>query len=142
MSNNQYDKERALISLAQSTGHELLQALVTEIRLMPDVWQKLSQAKQDEVIERMRKQVTSLVTNAVYSIAADGRFVVVGLLDQVTIKKGAKAVVTFPPGAENLPHLYGSEGKDVVVVVANPDDYMTGMDQITGEDDQRKLFNN
>lgn len=36
-----------------SIGRDLLQALVQEIKLLPDVWPKLSQKKQDDVIDRL-----------------------------------------------------------------------------------------
>lgn len=87
---------------AESLGRDLLGALVQEIKLLPDVWPKLSQKKQDDVIDRLRSRVQHNVTMAVHLIASEGRTVVQGDLDQISIKDGVKAVVKFGSGAPNL----------------------------------------
>jgi hypothetical protein len=87
---------------ADSLGKDLLSALVTEIKLLPDPWVKLSKKKQDDVIDRLRSRVESNVKMAVHLLAAEGRTVVAGDLDQITIKDGVKAVVKFGFGAANL----------------------------------------
>lgn len=55
---------------AATIGSDLLQALVQEIKLLPDVWPKLSQKKQDDVIERLRKRVITNVQMATHLIAS------------------------------------------------------------------------
>lgn len=120
-------------------GADLLQALLTEIKLLPDVWQKLSQKKQDDVIDRLRNRVAHNVATAVHMIASDGRTVVTGDLDQITIKDGVKAVVKFSQAAPNLHELYEASGKAVLVVVANPADHMGDMESVKGESDQRVM---
>lgn len=124
---------------ANSVGKNILQALVTEIKLLPDPWQKMSEAKQNDVIERLRARVETNVKMAVHLIASEGRTVVAGDLDQITIKDGVKAVVKFGSRAENLHELYDVAGKAVLVVVANAADHTQGMDEITGESDQRSM---
>lgn len=124
---------------AETAGKDLLGALVTEIKLLPDVWQKLPKAKQDDVIERLRKRVAENVSMVVHTLAADGRIVVAGDLEQITIKDGVKAVVKFGASTANLHDLYDANGKAVLVVVANAADYTQGMDDIKGEDDQRSM---
>ena len=39
---------------AQTIGKDLLAAVVQEMKLMPDVWQKMSEDKQQDVIERKK----------------------------------------------------------------------------------------
>lgn len=124
---------------ANSVGKDILQALVTEIKLLPDPWQKMSEAKQNDVIDRLRARVESNVKMAVHLIASEGRTVVAGDLDQITIKDGVKAVVKFGSRAENLHELYDVAGKAVLVVVANAADHTQGMDEISGESDQRSM---
>lgn len=124
---------------AATIGRDLLQALVTEIKLLPDPWQKLSKAKQDDVIDRLRSRVESNVGMAVHMLAAQGRTVVAGDLDQITIKDGVKAVVKFGSASPNLHELYEASGKAVLVIVANPADNTGGMDEVQGESDQRGL---
>lgn len=124
---------------ADSIGKDMLSALVTEIKLLPDPWVKLSKAKQDDVIDRLRSRVESNVKMAVHLLAAEGRIVVAGDLDQITIKDGVKAVVKFGSGAANLHELYDVAGKAVLVVVANAAEHIGGMDEVRGESDQRAM---
>ncbi|KUZ98123.1 cell division protein FtsK [Burkholderia ubonensis] len=133
------DAKGVLNMTAGTIGRDLLSAVVQEVRLLPDVWVKLSEKKQNDVIDRLRKRVDNLVKMAVHLIASDGRIVVQGDLDQITIKDGVKAVVKFSGAAPNLHELYEASGKTVLVVVANPAEHTEGMDEVRGESDQRGL---
>lgn len=133
------DVKDLLNMTADSVGRDLLGALVTEIKLLPDVWQKLSEAKQNSVIDRLRNRVETNVRMAVHCIASEGRTVVTGDMEQITIKDGVKAVIKFGPHTGNLHELYESSGKPVLVVVANAADHTGGMDEIQGENDQRAM---
>lgn len=124
---------------ADTLGKDLLGALITEIKLLPDSWQKLSKSKQDDVIDRLRKRVESNVKMAVHLLAADGRVTIAGDLDQITIKDGVKAVVKFGAGAENLHQLYEVSGKSILLVVANAADHLGGISEMAGESDQRAM---
>lgn len=124
---------------ADSIGKSILSALVSEIKLLPDPWPKLSKAKQDDIIDRLRKCVETNVKMAVYLLAAEGRTVVAGDLDQITIKDGVKAVVKFGSGAANLHELFDVAGKAVLVVVAHAEAHISDMDDIAGESDQRAM---
>lgn len=58
---------------ADTVGKDLLGALVTEIKLLPDVWQKLPKAKQNDVIDRLRNRVEENVKMVVFTIASQHR---------------------------------------------------------------------
>ncbi|RQZ18112.1 DNA translocase FtsK [Burkholderia sp. Bp9031] len=133
------DAKNVLNMTAGTIGRDLLSALVLELKMLPDVWVKLSEKKQNDVIDRLRKRVDTSVKMAVHLIASDGRIVVQGDLDQITIKDGVKAVVKFGAHATNLHELYDASGKTVLVVVANPGEHTEGMDEVRGESDQRGL---
>lgn len=124
---------------AESVGKDLLSALVTEIKLLPDTWPKIPQKKQDDIIDRLRERVDSQVKMAVHLLAAEGRTVVAGDLDQITIKDGVKAVIKFGSNAANLHELYGASGQAVLLVVAHSAQHTGGMDEIHGEADQRAM---
>jgi len=128
---------------ADTIGKDLLSALVTEIRLLPNVWQKLPKAKQDDVIERLRNRVEENVKMVVFTIASQNRTTVAGSLDKVTIKGNVEAVIKFGINAGNLPELFAAaadqESKTVLVVVADPSAHTQGMDDVRGEDDQRNM---
>lgn len=124
---------------ADSVGKDLLSALVAELKLLPDVWVKLSEKKQNDVIDRLRARVDTQIKMAVHVLASSGRTVVAGDLDQVTIKDGVKAVIKFSAAAPSLHELYESQGKAVLVVVAGAADHTGGMDEVRGESDQRAM---
>ncbi|MDR0703210.1 MAG: cell division protein FtsK [Azoarcus sp.] len=131
---------QAVLGMAAGTiGKDLLSALVQEIRMIPDVWVKLPKAKQDDIIGRLRARVDANVKMAVHLIASEGRTIITGDLDQVTIKNGVKAVVKFGANTENLHELYESSGKTVLIVVAEADAHTGGMHEIKGEADQRAM---
>lgn len=124
---------------ANTVGRDLLSALVMELRLLPDTWVKLSQSKQDDIIDRLRDRVADNVKMAVHLIASEGRTAVQGDLDQVTIKDGAKCVIKIGRGAESLHELYDSQGQAVLIVVADAQPHTSGMDKVRGEADQRAM---
>lgn len=135
------EEEKAILNMtAQTAGKDLLSALIDEIRTMPDVWQKLSESKQADIIERLAKRVDYTVKRVVHLIASDGRIVVAGDVEQIVIKDGVKAVVKFSKNAPNLHHLYETESSAVLVVVANASDFTGGMDDIKPDPDQQDLY--
>ena len=134
------DEISAVLSMTSETvGRDILSALVQEIKLLPKPWVSLSEAKQNDVLDRLRKRVDDNVRMAVHLISSEGRTVVAGDLDQITIKDGVKAVIKFSSATPNLHELYESGGKAVLVVVANPGQYTGGMNDVAGESDQRAM---
>lgn len=124
---------------ADTIGKDLLSAIVQEIRLLPDVWVKLPKAKQEDIISRLRDRVITNVRMVAHLIASQGRTVVVGDLEQITIKDGTKAVIKIGRGAESMHELYDAQGKAVLIVVSDASDHTGGMDELKGEADQRGL---
>lgn len=124
---------------AATIGKDLLSALVTELKLRPAVWAKLPQKKQDDIIDRLRDRVETNVKMAVHMLSAQGRTVVVGDLEQITIKDGAKAVIKVARSAESLHELYDAQGKAVLLVVSDAGEHTGGMGEVTGEADQRAM---
>lgn len=133
------ETQETLAMTATTIGRDILAALVQEIKLLPDVWVKTPQSKQDDVIERLRKRVDENVKMAVHLIASNGRTVVAGDLEQITIKDGAKAVIKIGRGAESLHELYEAQGQQVLVVVSGAQEHTGGMDEVRGESDQRAM---
>ncbi|MFO1881018.1 hypothetical protein QOT71_22565 [Pseudomonas aeruginosa] len=89
----EFDEEHAtVVSLAAETlGRDLLQALLQEVRVLPDVWPKLTEKKQADVIDRLRSTVERTVKYAVKLISAGERPAIGGILESVAIKEGIKA---------------------------------------------------
>lgn len=113
---------------ADSIGKDLLSALLSEIRLLPKPWDQLAKSKQDDIIDRLRKRVETNVKMAVHLLSSHGRTAVVGDLEQITIKDGAKAVIKIGRSAESLHDLYDAQGKAVLVIVSDAGEHTGGMD--------------
>lgn len=100
---------------ADTVGKDLLSALVAELKLMPEPWQKMPKRKQNDILDRLRDRVAANVKMAVHLISASGRIVVNGELEQITIKGGAKAVINVSRGAESLHDFYDAQGTEVLI---------------------------
>jgi ribosome modulation factor len=124
---------------ADSIGRDILQALVQEIKLLPKSWAELSQAKQDEVIDRLRNRVDYNVKMAVHLIASDNRTTVIGDLESITNKDGIKCTFKVSGNAVGRHELFDSVGKACLLVVADADEFVGGMNDVKGEADQRAV---
>lgn len=131
--------KNTLAMTATTIGADLLQALVQEVKLLPDVWPKMSKAKQDDVIERLRKRVVHNVQMATHLIASDGRVTVVAELEQITVKDGIKAVLTMSKNDPNRHGLIDCQGKTVLIALADAEAHMGEVAAVRGEEDQRAM---
>lgn len=123
---------------ANTLGKDLLSALVLEMKMMPETWVKLSEKKQNDIIDRLRSRVDASVKMAVHLIAANGRTVVQGDLDKITIKDGAQALIKIGKSVAALHELAEAQGQAVLLVLSGGEgQYTGGMDEVRGESDQR-----
>ena len=134
-------RQELLSMTAEDCGLKVLQVCLQEMKLMPDVWPKLSESKQNAVIDRLRATVANAITMAVHTIASDGRTTVLADLEGVAIKDEIKAtfVVSRNNAADALQGLYDSHKKACLLVVTTPEIYKQGMDDVKGEADQRSM---
>lgn len=137
--NQSVDEYVIELQAAETLGVDLLSALVDELKVAPDVWQKLSEEAQGEVIERLRRRVQTLAGRAVQIIAAQGRPTVKATVDSVQFKDGIKAVFTLPASAPSRHELADSTGQTVLVVLADAEPLLGGMDAVRPEPDQPAL---
>lgn len=124
---------------ADTIGRDILQALVQEIKLLPDLWVKMPKRKQDDVINRLRARVEYNVRMAVHLIASQNRTTIIGDLEQVTSKDGIKAVFKISANADGRHNLLDQVGKACLIVIANAEEAVAGMDDVQGEPDQRAM---
>ena len=124
---------------ADSVGRDLLQALITELKLLPKPWAALTKAKQDDVIDRLRARVENQIKMAVHVLASDGRTTITADLEQVTAKDGIKAQFKISQASQGRHDLFDSVGRACLIVLANAEDHTGGMDDIQGEHDQRAM---
>lgn len=138
---NKDDVKNLLSMTSDSVGRDLLQALVQEIKLMPDLWSKLSKSKQDDVIDRLRDRVETNIKMVVHLIASNGATKVVADLEGVAIKDDIKATFKIHKSSdmESLQHLFESVGQPCMLVVADVSAHTGGMNEVVGETDQRAM---
>jgi len=133
------DAQDIRVTAAEIMAKDLLSSLVTEIKLLPDIWEKLVQEKQNDIIERLRKTVIQATKNAVHIIASQGHAAIPGELEQILIKDGAKATVKIIKEAQSLHNLCEFQGSAVFIVCADHLQYLSGVQDIQGEADQRSF---
>lgn len=124
---------------AETMLGDMMQLVIGEMRALPNVWEKLSQDRQDEVIGRVQKRCADAVRQCVQMIATSGRTAIPGALDSVTVKDGIKAVVKLSMTDPNRHELIDACGRGVIVIVADAAEFAGGADEIKGEPDQREM---
>lgn len=124
---------------AETLGHDMLQAMLDELKAAPDCWQKMSQRQQDEVIHRLDTRVASIITTALRLIIRGENPAASAVVESVTFKDGVKVALKLSKLADARHELADAEGRAVVVVIADPQDYFGRMNEIKGEADQKSL---
>ncbi|OHP18382.1 cell division protein FtsK [Pseudomonas aeruginosa] len=124
---------------ADTLGKSLLQGLIQEIRIMPDCWQKLPEAKQQDIIDRLERQVRNAATIAVHTIAGGDRDTVYGKLESMTAKDKMKAVFVVNPSSPHKEDLLFAVNKDCLLIIGGANEFTEGMDQVKPDPDQTPL---
>ncbi len=126
---------------AEALGRYLMEIVLQEIRALPDVWEKLSENKQADVIDRVRESVREAVAGAVRLISTRGFDGVVCEIDAIAIKGEIKAslIVSRANGHEQLQQLFDARGEPCMVVLTNPEAFLGGMGLVQPEPDQRAM---
>ena len=102
---------------------DLVQATIDELKAAPDVWQKMSEGKQAEVIERVTHRVVHNVTQAIHIIASDDRPTIRANLDQITVKDHVKAVMILSKRDPSALDLMEATGEEVLIVLPHVEEY-------------------
>ncbi|HHW1969423.1 TPA: cell division protein FtsK [Pseudomonas aeruginosa] len=124
---------------ADTLGKSLLQGLIQEIRILPDVWQKLSEAKQTDVIERLEQQVRNAATIAVHTIAGAERETVYGKLESIAAKDKMKAVIVVNHSSPNKHDLLDAVNEDCLLIIGGAAEFLDGMKNVKADPDQNPL---
>lgn len=137
---NKLTAEQAAVEMAAETmSGDLLAALVDEIRNAPDVWQKMSEFDQEDVILRLTSRVQDNVRQAVEIIASSNRPTIVATVESVTVKEGIKAVLTLQKHDAHRHELVDAAGQSVLLIVAGASEFYGGVDQVKADPDQPTL---
>lgn len=83
-------------------------------------WDERSEDEQRTTINQITQVAEAMVRGAVRLIAASALPALRGTLDSVTVKDGVKAVLKFSSSDEERHALYDAQGKQIVLVIADP----------------------
>lgn len=119
-------------------GNALLDISVQAMRQLPRPWVSLTEDQQDEILERVTAQTREAVKETVRLLATRGTHHIVATLEQVTIKKGAKAVLAIPANLVNE-HLTESVQQSVILVLAGELDAADDIEQPQADPQQHAL---
>lgn len=77
---------------------DLLAGCIDELKIMPEVWQKLSERKQGEVIDRLTRRIEHAIKAAIHTLGSQNYPTIECTLEGVTLKDKIKAVLQVPSG--------------------------------------------
>jgi hypothetical protein len=125
-----------VLKTAEDTvGMQLLRATLDEIEAHA-AWRSFPEAKQKEVLYRVKAQITNAVQGAVRLIALGGFEGTAAKLKAISeTEDGAKATLEL----SSIAPLSGCVGRRVVLMVVDMEDYVAGLDAIQAEADQHEL---
>lgn len=125
---------------AETLGRDLLASMVEELRAAPDCWEKMSQVRQDQTISRMRVRVQKLVSETL-SILFRGQYPALpALLTGISMNKGLQVKLAIDRNAPSRYELLDMINRQVVIVLADPEEYVQRMEEIRAQEKQRDLF--
>ena len=123
-----------------SMGKALMRALVDHIKLMPDQWHKLSEQKQQDLLDSMGDSVHSLVKETAQRFMAVGFPSVGVILQQITLKQdGIKGTILIERTDNGIDALSHQAGRQLVLVLTSPELYSAGVDEFEPDPDQPGL---
>lgn len=128
------------VQIASETMLGDLMALVTdEIKALPDLWQRMAESKQEEVIYRVRRRIESAIDRTISILAAGERPAMRATVESVTFKDGVKAVLKLSPGAGGRHELADSTGDEVLVTILDSAAYKGDDTAPAPDSDQPRL---
>lgn len=131
----------ALIELtADNLGRDLLATVIDELQKARYSWSELSEVQQNASIERLRQQCRHIITEGLNVLFRGAFPACEATLDSITVKRGLQVKLSIAKGARNWHEVIEAEGLKVLLVIADPDQYMEHMDEVKARAGQGDLF--
>lgn len=124
---------------AETLGRDILQAMLDEIKLHVS-WNGMPAAAQHQMIERLRKRTRTLIEEGLNVLFRGHYPAIPAELDSITIKNGISAKITIAKGQKDWHELADAQGTQILLIVADPEQYAARMDEIKAVADQGDLF--
>lgn len=125
---------------AENMGRDLAQALIDELRNMPDHWPRLNKELQQGIIDRFKARVGAAIQSAQHMLTASKFTAVPATLTGVSRKGGIKSGLVIAKDAPGRHDLFDSEGKPVLVVIVDHAQWLQNMDELKAVGNQADLF--
>ena len=116
---------------------KMIEQMLEEIKALPEPWQKLSENKQRDVIDRVKNKSENLVRSAVHQIARKGFESCHCNVESVQFKDGVK-IALKSSNSQGAHMLADNTSGEVLVVLAPLQDYLGG-DMPKPDPDQHEL---
>lgn len=133
--------KRTIAISAAAMGHDLMAVLLDELRSMPDMWSRLNEQLQQKSIDRIKAKVQEVVLQAQHMLASSNWQAVRAKLEYVNRKGGIKAGLTVRADELCRHALFDAAEKQVLLVIADPSQWLQRMDEIKATGNQADLFN-
>lgn len=135
-------KSNSQIEAERNITRRLMEAALQEVRVLPRVWDQLTEDQQDEVIHRIRMAANEVTAEVIATVAA-GASKSRAIVDIVAVSVKAKVtdVKLQIKTTDNAVHaIIGARGEQAVLVMgSDPADYGVNRDGITADANQREL---
>lgn len=125
---------------AATMGHDIVAALLNELRKMPGHWPTLAAEYQQKTIEEFKTKVSDMVRKSISFMLTSDFQAVAAKLEYVGRKKGIQAALSVSTTAMYRHALFDAQGQNVLVVIADPEKWLGRMDEIKARGDQLDLF--
>ncbi len=128
---------------AEHMGKKLVELHLQELRVAPDVWQKMSEKQQQESIERIQHGVKYAVAGAVNTIVTGGHTALAGTIESIAKKDKIKLTVIIDRNnnSDAMHEFYlADSGASCQILMADAAQYLGSMDLVEADPDQGQLF--
>lgn len=117
-------------------GLSLLEKCLEEMKAMPHVWQKMTEAQQHQVLERLKLTIEEAATTSIAALRANGSEFVPVHIDQLNVKKDTKLTLSVSKCSHELIDHVSSPA---ILVLESPKSYLESMSKIKADADQTSL---
>lgn len=128
---------------AEHMGKKLVELVLQELRVAPDVWQKMSEKQQQESIERIQHSVKYATAGAVNTIVTGGHTALAGTIESIAKKDKIKLTVIIDRNnnSDAMHEFYlADSGASCQILMADAAQYLGSMDLVEADPDQGQLF--
>ena len=103
-------------------------------------WHERSEGEQRETVHQVEVAVRAAVRSAIEIIAGGDQRSIKATVEQITVKDGIKATLSMSKHDENRFGLIDAQGKTVLIIVADPDDFTGERQPVAISPDQAELI--